>query len=420
MHGAIGWYTAHWNDALDEISLKFPELESDEARRVLFTALVGVTSQGNNVYANLYMALKVYARYRDTGVISPEGIWGTKMPYIEENIRRIGQVVKKFGLEDGMKYLYQEGDAKELASQAISDGLLVRDPQNFPHSGSKADKQQLEEYLRTIKVPMSGVLFGPKVGLFFANLLGMTDYVTIDLWMSRSVGRYRQSILPRIQGEGMSRKEIEAFKAEEERKRVAREEQIAKGKASKAYKPRSLKGLAAYKDMKGHPEWNDNTAWLHVFDDARIQRLHYAKHRSNDGLPEYVMRARRLRTVFMSLQETPWSPQDRVLQMNAVQEATRNLNAKFGTNLTPSDVQALLWYFEKDYYAHRMGIPTPHRINFRDVSKDVLADFETGNEESAKTWKDPSELPGDEDGEDEEGEDEEESVSNESIGVGGF
>jgi len=393
MEGAEGWYTKHWNTALEVISDEFPELLNDEASRVLFTAIVGVTSQGNNVSANLYMSLLVYDRFRKTGVISPEGVWGDKAPSIKQNIGIISTLVSKLGVEDAMKYLYQKGDPADLAKRALSDGLIRKAPKNFPSKVS--DSKQQEEYLKSIEVPMSGVIFGPKVGLFFANLLGMTDYVTIDLWMSRSIGRYRQTLLPEVRGTGMSRKDIEKFQTEEAKKKALQDEKVAAGKAKNPYSMKSLQGLAAYKVLKGHPEWKDQTAWVYVFDDAQEQKAYYKKYLTNDNLPEDLKLATILyKKFYVKLHEVPRGKFDRVMTIRAVQEATRHLNEKFGTQITPSDVQALLWYFEKDYYAELRGENVTLRTNFGEVSHKVLDDFRKGN--AAAYQAQPGEPEGDE------------------------
>ncbi|MSR29702.1 MAG: hypothetical protein EXS03_09060 [Phycisphaerales bacterium] len=42
---------------------------------------------------------------------------------------------------------------------------------------------------------MAAVSLGPKLGAFYANLMGAHGYLTMDRWWSRTFNRYRGSLL---------------------------------------------------------------------------------------------------------------------------------------------------------------------------------------------------------------------------------
>ena len=71
-------------------------------------------------------------------------------------------------------YLMAEDTVKNMNAMARAEGFTVNG-----------------DYLVTMTLPRSTMYFGPKLGAFFANLMGSNGHLTMDLWWSRTFNRYR-------------------------------------------------------------------------------------------------------------------------------------------------------------------------------------------------------------------------------------
>jgi hypothetical protein len=81
-------------------------------------------------------------------------------------------------------------------------------------------------------MPRGALILGPKLGAFYANLMGAHGYLTMDRWWSRSFNRYRGTLLQQVSG-------------------TADDPTDTKGRP---------KGLARFKEMIGEPNITDDEA----------------------------------------------------------------------------------------------------------------------------------------------------------------
>jgi len=71
---AIGWYDAALKKAKGLYHQIFPELKTDKDKEMPFDAILGITSQGNDVHSNSIFAARMYDKIRNEGKSIPEAV----------------------------------------------------------------------------------------------------------------------------------------------------------------------------------------------------------------------------------------------------------------------------------------------------------------------------------------------------------
>jgi hypothetical protein len=399
---AFDWYSGALNRALDVVQIKYPMVADDKAAadagfgtaenaRFVFTYIMAVTSQNLDVKANSVATDKIFAQMLDkvkSGDFTMDKSWGTgdKRKAMGENFAKFGPLIQAM---EGDTFPEKIANLNNLFRDSRSVTEWVKDMKAAGIPYSKPGQTAMSS------IVYGSSLLGPKIGNgFWQNLNGNFNPLTIDLWMRRTWGRLTGKSIGNPEALPTQRKR---FKAAIERSRSNEhgapdliadmkqmleniDEQIAiitdperfswtgSKKAQTAY----LKSLKAERkllsealpDMEGikAPEpWNASYAK----DDAAL--LAYAKRvlkvwdveykrlrEENDAVPAELQPtwARAAKTIITNLAK----PLDQVnngtqrTQIEAAGRRALEILKERGIELTTADLQALLWYPEKELW----------------------------------------------------------------------
>ena len=293
-----GWYGKLYQKSLDRMSKIFPEMKTDQNARDLFTMLVAITSDGQKVMSNFKLAASAYDYYKKNGVM-PNTLPGQRVASFEANLKRINDLLVEYN-----------GDIA-----AIKENLMeVKSIQDINKERKKEGLEALStNWPVTFKAPFAASVFGPKLGMFFSNLSGNEAYPTLDRWWSRTFNRYRGTLIPELKS-GFTKK----------------------GEAI---------GLDRFKGLLGSPGMSNEEALLA----SKSYRDSYAAKGYKNGTEVEKAANTIYKTAFENLNDAPFTKNDRQFMYDTISDAVNKLN-KQEYDLSIADVQAILWYFEKNLY----------------------------------------------------------------------
>jgi hypothetical protein len=172
---AIGWYDEKTKQALEVMSLLFPEIATDENARFAFTWALAVTSNGLKVDKNFELAERVYRAYRKTGKMPTDIKAGQAQQAINEGLGLFNTLTKEWEIENTRKFMQTNFTVGEISklNKDLSPG------------GEFSDT-----------VVRGSSILGPKIGNgFFSNLYGLFDALTMDRWLVRTWGRWTGTLV---------------------------------------------------------------------------------------------------------------------------------------------------------------------------------------------------------------------------------
>jgi hypothetical protein len=301
-----GWYGEKFQKGLDKMADVFPELATDQNARDLFTMLVAVTSDGTEVMENFKQASQAYDYYKKNNKM-PETASSQRAASYIINFRNIQNLVDQFdGDVAKMKdYLLQVSSISELNKKRKTEGLEALST-SWPAS---------------FEVPIAASIFGPKLGMFYANLSGMENYPTLDRWWSRTFNRYRGTLIP----------------------------QVTRGRNKKG----EALGIDAYREVAGLENASEDEVIANIIQDHDSYE--------NKGYKNGTVAEKKANTLykklFVELNDAPFGKTDRKFMYDAFVETKKRLKAG-GVDVSIADIQAILWYFEKNLYK-KLGVTKP-------------------------------------------------------------
>ena len=172
---ALGWYSIKMQNAIELLSQIHPEIMEDPDHNQVFKVALAITSNGTPVEDNLKIAMVAYEHWKDKGVLpSTFKVGGQEGPAMAKGFRLYNESVKEFGTDFVHNFINTEFTVKEITDMG------------FPVNGELVDAKV-----------MGAVIFGPKVGGgFLSNLNGHYQYLTMDRWFMRTLGRIRGNLKP--------------------------------------------------------------------------------------------------------------------------------------------------------------------------------------------------------------------------------
>ena len=343
---AIGWHDAALKKAKQIYDQVFPELNTNKDREMLFDALLGITSQGNDVHSNSIYAGRMYYLITRKGMTISQaekelhGTFGGETRAIENNFLKLEELLDRNGY-DRMRQLFNK-----KMTVGEWNALLRRDKTLYyggePLKMDGAARQKVNGWM----------VFGPKIGSFINNLHGDYSTLTADLWFSRTWNRilgfsflhtpmqeaakyqaFKEALIaehtkttdPRSNGKAWEHGEDIHFT----------DDQLDKLMAD----PDAMLALAQelydyYKNgfTFSHNK-EDKKNGFSTKSDLRRASKNWIEHR-NDSVA------------------APRNDNERAFQQETVEAAQRIIKRKTGENITIADIQAALWYHEKELFAH--------------------------------------------------------------------
>lgn len=290
----LGWYSANYPNAVKRLARVYPEFADDAGARNVFTAIVAITSNGERVATNISNAIKIYDKFRDGGALEPVG---TRRGSMTQALDRLQTLVDMYGMDGFHEHLLEELTVGEINA-----------------SLRKAGKKANSSYTADTIMPRAALYFGPKLGAFYANLMGSEGYLTMDLWWSRTFNRIRGTLIPTP----------------------------------------TKSSVDNVRQLLNLPENTDEELVTML---AIPYQESYAEKGYKNGT-ELEKKANTLvKTAFLELNEAPFRASDRSFMISTTRMAQRQLE-KNGVKLTLADIQAALWYYEKRLYAKLTGRKT--------------------------------------------------------------
>ena len=345
---AIGWYDAALKAAKAEYIKIFPEIAREPNKAMLFDAVLGITSQGNDVHSNSLFATRIFQLVKDGQVTLSEatqqliGTFGNQTRAIELNLLKFEKLLDVNGY-DRMRALFNQ-----KMTVGEWNAILRKDTSLYG-----ADGKPLSVEGAASQTVTGWMVFGPKIGSFINNLHGDYSTLTADLWFSRTWNRMLGYMFQHSP-------ELEAKQYQEFRDALQAEfNQSTEGKTQG--------GKVVMKNGKPQPWENgkdvvgmDPADFDKLINDPDLmlglaQQLE-ASYRKGGYKDKSDLR-RRGKNWTESREETvaaPRSDLERDFQQSTVEQAQKMIKRKAGIDVTIADIQAALWFHEKELFA-KMG-----------------------------------------------------------------
>jgi len=354
---AIGWYDDALKGAMSQYAGRFPELETDPQKRMLFHAILGITSQGNDVYSNSIHAMRLYDQIQNGGKSLPEavgnlkGSFGDKTRAIETNLLKLHHLLDNNGYAR-MSNLFNQTKTVGEWNKILREDKSLLGPGNDQLKMRGGSGQKVTGWM----------VFGPKIGSFINNLHGDYSTLTADLWFSRTWNR--------LLGHNFIHTPLaEAKQYRDFRDALRAEYYSSNPNVGVSPIPKTEDGKLVY-DKKGRPEpweYGSDTPALgkEEFDDLLNdpdKMLNFAQDitkRYRDSQFKEKSDLRRRAKNWVENRELPVAAPrgdlERQFQQDTVEEAQRLLKKKHGMNISVADIQAALWFHEKELFG-KLGV----------------------------------------------------------------
>lgn len=370
---AIGWYDAALQKAKEAYYKFLPELKSDPDKAMMFDAVLGITSQGNDVHSNSSFAVRVYQLVRDGSHTLSEatdilkGTFGSQTRAIEQNLVKLQHLIDVNGYARMRELFNKKMTVGEWNALLRADKTLFG-PDGKKLSVSGAASQMVNGWM----------VFGPKIGSFINNLHGDYSTLTADLWFSRTWNR------------------LLGFMFQHAPEREAKQYQEFKdalfAESSLSTEAKTQNGKAVMKDGKPVPwEHGNDVVGMGKADlDALVNdpnmmlelatRLYESY--SKGGYKDKSDLRRRAKNWIESREdplEAPRGDLERSFQQDTVEQAQKLLKKQTGMDITVADIQAALWFHEKELFS-KLGVTNERSepADYADAAKATLDAYGQG------------------------------------------
>lgn len=314
----IDWYSTKYQKAIDTLSSEVPSLK-DKTNRGLFTALLAITSDGTDVQTNINHTMDMYQGYQDgKPLVDLVPKTGIQAESYRKNTEFLQGLIEDRGLQPALDYLLGPLQVSQVKKEMQEIGA----------------KSPASDYPDSAILPRAAVQLGPKLGAFYANLMGETGYLTMDRWWNRTINRYRGSMAKSTTDSSIdSMRELLGDESLDDQGVILQAQVIASEKQKKykaardsgqTYTPTKLETLATTVDKNARTE----------------------------------------------LEDSPRGPADRQFQIDVVKEAQKVLAGQ-GLNVDIAAIQATIWYYEKQLF-ESIGVRGKGRISYEEAATNWL------------------------------------------------
>jgi hypothetical protein len=316
-----GWYREKFEEAKRVAALMHPEILTDRNALSAWAAALAITSQGEKVHKNSELGDQMYRRFKEHGRFHMDA---DDMP--KSDSKKIASKQAKAMVANFRKYdaliarMHEAGKGHDGVTEFL----------NTPMKGAdlRADGYKLGSGLTNDSDTHGSAIFGPKIGGgFYQNLMGNYHPVTQDLWFMRTFGRLTGTLMDTIKTEKGRQDAYDRFEKALRAKRLNRPIDYSK-EGLEAESARIAKeheyNFSKYRDQY---ESGERTK----------EELHYA--------------AERMQNMLKGVQETPGGGRDRKWRADIINRVRQILQGR-GHDVTNADLQATLWYPEKDFWKH--------------------------------------------------------------------
>ena len=296
----IGWYDLKTSSAMELMSRLHPELSDNNGEaHFRFTLMVAIISQNNTVDINFRQANEAYTYYKENGSLPKREYAGTSGKLIAKKIALAWKNISDIGFDSFKELIKEEKTRKEWESQ-----------------GYKIADENMET-----KLTGAMVIFGSKIGSFWGNLNGDFSTLTADLWFSRMFNRYTGNTVAPDRTAGSEKTIMDLVKS---------------------YRGTSLLfGHSKEEILKGGKVFD---SWLNDIVKDYADSGYKLKNSLNVPANTHLKNLQGL------VQDAPRGGNERNAMRGAVQKVQDKLIERGYPKLDIADIQAIVWYNEKDLY----------------------------------------------------------------------
>ena len=319
----IGWYDLKTKSAMELMSRIHPELsDSDSKPHLEFTLLVALISQNNSVGINFRQANEAYTYYKNNNKLPDRKYAGKSGNIIKQNIALSFEIIKKKGWKNYKNKLQETKTVKEWEAE-----------------GYKINGEN-----KTTKITGAMAMLGSKIGSFWGNLNGDFDTLTADLWFSRMFNRYTGNVVAKDKTEGSKKNTLSAIES---------------------YKGSDLLyGFNKAELLKGGKAFDK---WLNTI------TKNYANGGYKSKIPLNIVANTHFKNLSGSLQDIPRGGNERNTMRDVVKKVQDKLIERGFPKLDIADIQAIVWYNEKDLYRLYKAVnKSSEKTDYETAAQEVL------------------------------------------------
>ena len=324
---AATWYSEKVTEAIEVASQLYPEIATDADARFAFLAALSVTSQNTPVMENSVYTSEVYEYFRENQRFPEDFSKGKHGKSMASNFALLNDLLDTMGPQGVRAFFDKQFTVKQLKDAGFK-----------PPSGENVDT-----------VVYGSFLLGPKIGQgFYQNLNGNFSPVTIDMWLMRTVGR--------ATGRLIGKPEI----VEKQADRLIKGLNADPEKSRNNFLIASIRDAQIDGDVDALVEIADELRLEHdrLFQTPEVQALFRQKKYNK---PEWAKAAEAIITQQNKPQDSPSGGNFRNA-VRRIMDKTRQKMADSGYDVTNADLQAILWYPEKNLYK-KLGVRTKDNLN---------------------------------------------------------
>jgi hypothetical protein len=330
------WYKETLGKSNDRVATIFPTIETNPWHKTAFNAGTAIFSNGESVKTNARQSMRAMDHFLKTGKL-PEIGTGPEAQAINKAVRMFNDMSERVGIENMQKFLNTEFTVKEMRAMG------------FQIAGELADTKVY-----------GSAIFGSKIGQgFFQNLMGRWDTLTMDRWFMRTWGRFTGGLVADPKGSKIAdqrakfRSAVNKDSAELEElgfdvERILTDDEYANEAAKGLHKAFAKQVETGEIDSKAKP----------------IKSGYFVKTKDREA-------ARNLDKTVNGTTDAPANGAERNYIRQVMGKVNETLTAK-GHKFDVADLQALLWYGEKDLYAKMGADETTSAADFDTAFKQVI------------------------------------------------
>lgn len=354
---AVGWYDAALKKAKAQYERVFPELRQDADREMLFDATLGIASQGNDVHSNAVFAGRVYHLMVREGMSLGQatetlaGTFGKQTVAIEKNYTKLEHLLNTNGYDKARAFFNTKATVGEL------NAVLRRDTNLYGPDGKPLKIDGAAEETVT-----GWMVFGPKIGSFINNLHGDYSTLTADLWFSRTWNRMLGFVFNH-KADKENDQYVKLYRAMVEEVRTGKGRDLVGTSQAEAdawaADPESMLTFARQVHLQREAEYKS-------IRDAAVTPLRQAAKNLLQNREEAT--------------EVPRTDRERHFQQTTVEAAQKIIRRKTGVNISIADIQAVLWYHEKDLYrSFGVGDSKAEAADYADAASRFVTRYQDGD-----------------------------------------
>ena len=382
---AVGWYDRALKAAKKLYYSVFPAMQSNDNIESFFNTVLGIASQGADVFTNSTNAGRMNELILNQGMTVSKaisalyGTFGKDTRAIENNYEKLEFLLKQVG-KNKLR-------AKLSKTKTVGEwNKIFREDKSLHFGGEKIELSGKADQRVT-----GWMAFGPKIGSFINNLSGDYSTLTADLWFSRTWNRFLGYVF-------VHTPQTESQQYDQFRKAVLAEASRTKEPKSVA-KNGNVEQWEHGEDLAGYGY--DNTRQLPqeeidqlVADpDAMLELATYLEDMYRKGFDYtggkgdgYSTKSdlRRAAKNWIEGRKNsvalPRTDSEREFQQSTMEVAQKIIKRKTGINITVADMQAVLWYHEKELFSKLGAVSKKAKpADYEDAAKEFVDLYNSGD-----------------------------------------